>query len=381
MKTAKRQFRTALVYDRVNSWGGAEKVLLALHRLYPDAPLYTSVYEPAAAPWAKGWRVRTSWLQHWGWARRRHRLFGWLMPLLFASFDLSGFDLVISVTSESAKAVRTSRRQLHVCYLLTPTRYLWSHQRQYLAKLPGWSRPLARLGMSGLRLIDRLVAQSPDIIIPISNRVGARARRFYRRRVEPPLYPPVDTLGRSRAPKFQPAGFFIFAWGRQVEYKRFDLIIRAAAAARVKVVIAGCGPETPQLERLAALHDPRGRLVRLVGQLSAGEIQWYLERAAGAVFPQEEDFGIAIMEAQLAGCPVVVHPKSGAAELLRPSSGVFLEGESLSDLVRALRRLRRKTWRRLDIARQARHYAGAYFATQWRTRLKRLKEHHEQHLT
>jgi glycosyltransferase involved in cell wall biosynthesis len=139
------------------------------------------------------------------------------------------------------------------------------------------------------------------------------------------------------------------------------------------LVLAGSGPETAALQSLANLHDPRGRLIRLVGQLSDGELQWYLRRAGGAIFPQEEDFGIAIMEAQLAGCPVIVNPRSGAAELLTIETAIFLSGTSTADAVRSLRRLRRKTWRRLDIVRQARQYAGAYFARQWRARLKALE--------
>ncbi len=373
MKSAQSVFRTALIYDRVNSWGGAEKVLLALHRLYPDAPLYTSVYEPELAPWANDWEIRTSWLQRIPWARRRHRMFGWLMPWLFAGFDLRDFDLIISVTSEAAKTVRTGPNQIHLCYLLTPTRYLWSHQAEYLEKIPASFRPLAKLVSAGLRQLDRQAAQRPSLMIPISKRVGLRARRFYQRSIERPVYPPLTGLGHERPPKYQPKRWFVFTWGRQVAYKRFDLVIRACLAARVPLVLAGSGPEADNLQKLVQLHDPRGRLIHLVGSLSDGELQWYLKRAGGAIFPQEEDFGLAIMEAQLAGCPVIVNSRAGAAELLTDQSAIFISKTSVAEVVKAIQRLRRKTWHRLDIVRQARQYAGAYFARQWRSRLKALE--------
>ena len=154
-----------LVYDRVNKFGGAERVLMALHEIWPEAPLYTSVYDPESTPWTKGWDVRPSFLQKFPWARRNHESLGWLMPLAFESLDLSGFDVVISLTSEAAKGVITSPRQLHICYLLTPTRYLWSHAVAYLGTVPLPLRPLAFVAQLKLRHWDFVAAQRPDHII------------------------------------------------------------------------------------------------------------------------------------------------------------------------------------------------------------------------
>src|SRR5690606_20208270 len=136
--------KVAIVYDRVNSWGGAEQVLLELHAAFPSAPLFTSVYDPEGASWAGDWEVRPSWLQRLPLAKKHHQWFGWLMPLVFESLDLREFDVVISVTSEAAKAVITQPQQLHICYLLTPTRYLWSHTVEYQTTLPAFLRPVAR---------------------------------------------------------------------------------------------------------------------------------------------------------------------------------------------------------------------------------------------
>lgn len=372
----RKQPKIALVYDRVNSWGGAERVLLELHRLYPAAPLYTSVYEPEAALWAEGWDIRTSWLQHIPWARRRHQWFGWLMPLLFESFDLSEFDLVISITSEAAKAVITRPDQLHVCYLLTPTRYIWSHAEEYSARLPAWLKPPAKTVLSALRAWDRVAAQRPDVIVPISRQVGQRARRYYRRQVEDPLYPPFRPLPREKAPLFLPAKKFVFSWGRHVAYKKFDALLKACHLARTELVLAGSGPDTPRLLQIARRLDPVGERLHFVGQLSEGELHWYARRAAAAVFPQIEDFGIVVMEAQLVGCPVVVHHASGAAELVTKKTALILTDGRMQTLVSAIRRARRKTWNRLDIQQTARQYAGVYFARRWRRFIREMKERH-----
>src|ERR1035437_2023718 len=128
--------KVAIVYDRVNKWGGAERVLLALHEIFPEAPLYTSVYDEKGAPWAKAFKnVKTSFLQKFPFAKSNHEFLGTLMPLAFELFNFDGYDLVISVTSEAAKGIITKLGTLHICYLLTPTRYLWSHYDQYFKGL------------------------------------------------------------------------------------------------------------------------------------------------------------------------------------------------------------------------------------------------------
>src|SRR5258708_2622600 len=167
--------KVALVYDRVNThYGGAENVLLALHQIYPSAPLYTSVYNPQTATWAKVFDVRTSFLQKFPFAKKFHRLYVALMPLAFESFDLSEFDIVISISSAEAKGVLTKPNQLHVCYLLTPTRYLWSHAEEYQKD---WlTGPIRALIFNYLRWWDQSAALRPDIFIPISQLVAERCR-------------------------------------------------------------------------------------------------------------------------------------------------------------------------------------------------------------
>ena len=125
--------KTALVYDRVNKWGGAERVMLALHEMFPDAPLYTSVYDKKNAEWARVFKVRTSFLQNFPHIISNHEFYPYLMPLAFEQFDFDEYDLVISVTSEAAKGIITKPKTKHICYCLTPTRYLWSGYDDYFS--------------------------------------------------------------------------------------------------------------------------------------------------------------------------------------------------------------------------------------------------------
>jgi len=378
--SSSEQPRVALVYDRVNSWGGAERVLLALQELYPSAPLYTSVYDAQAAEWAQNFQVKTSFLQRYSWLRSRHRWLGWLMPLAFETLDLSEYDIVISVTSEAAKAVITTPEQLHICYLLTPTRYLWSHEAEYRQTLPGFLQPLASLFQQLFQRWDRMAANRPDAIIPISHLVEQRATKYYCRLIEDPIYPGYKPLSQAEVPETLPPSDFIFSWGRHVAYKRFDLVIEAAQRLQLPLVITGFGPETERLKQQAA-NSTAPHLVQFVGRISDAQLAWYLQNASCAVFPQLEDFGIAPLEAVSQGCPVILHEKSGVAELLENTlDGITIPGSSVTELEVALQKIQAQTWNRLDIQSRARQYADKSFQENWAKKVQLLWKHHRQQL-
>ena len=182
--------KVALVYDRLNKWGGAERVLLALHKLFPQAPLYTSVYDSQKASWAKVFDVRTSFLQNFPFAMY-HELYAPLMPLVFESFNFDEFDLVISVTSEAAKGIITKPKTKHICYNLTPTRYLWSGYSEYF-KNPIF-RFLSLPVIVYLKFWDKIAAQRPDKYIAISKEVQSRISKYYGRE-SVVVYPPVESI-------------------------------------------------------------------------------------------------------------------------------------------------------------------------------------------
>ena len=187
-ETDLQKLKIAVVYDRVNKWGGAERVLLTLHEMFPDAPLYTSVYDERSAPWAKVFpKVYTSFLQKIPFAKSNHEYLGWLMPMVFEQFDFGEYDLVISVTSEAAKGIITRPGTMHICYLLTPTRYLWSGYEGYFKNpfLRFFSKPV----INYLRAWDKIAAMRPDKIIAISTEVRRRIKKYYGRDSEI-VFPP-----------------------------------------------------------------------------------------------------------------------------------------------------------------------------------------------
>src|ERR1035437_5789981 len=180
--------KVALVYDRVNKWGGAERVLLAFHKILPQADLYTSVYNKEKASWAKVFNVKTSFLQNFPFAKSSHQLFATLMPVAFESLNFDGYDLVISVTSESAKGIITKPGTLHICYCLTPNRYLWSSYNDYFKNrlLRFFSKPAVLY----LRTWDKIASQRPDEYIAISTAVKNRIKKYYERD-SVIIYPPL----------------------------------------------------------------------------------------------------------------------------------------------------------------------------------------------
>ena len=180
--------KVALVYDRVNKWGGAERVLLALKQIFPEADLFTSVYNEEKASWAKVFNVKTSFLQKFPFASSAHQIYAALMPLAFESLDLTGYDLVISVTSEAAKGVITKPQALHICYCLTPTRYLWSGYMDYFQN--SFLRLISKSMVFYLRFWDKIAAQRPDEYIAISTEVKNRINKYYGRNSSI-IYPPL----------------------------------------------------------------------------------------------------------------------------------------------------------------------------------------------
>jgi hypothetical protein len=178
--------RVALVYDRLNKTGGAERVLVAFHELFPDADWYTSVWDPSGAPFSRDWKVRSSFISKIPFLRRRHEILPLLMPFIFESFDFTPYDLVISIGSAESKGIVTRPETLHINYCLTPTRYLYSHSEEYL------NNKLYQLLSKPLRAWDQVASTRPDTMIAISTQVKKRIKQYYDRDSEI-IFPPVDT--------------------------------------------------------------------------------------------------------------------------------------------------------------------------------------------
>jgi hypothetical protein len=217
--------KVAIVYDRVNKWGGAERVLLSLHKIFPNAPLYTSVYDKKKAPWANAFRVRTSFLQRIPFIKSHHELFPFLMPFAFASFSFKKYDLVISVTSEFAKGIRLPKKAVHICICLTPTRYLWSGYNEYFTNKDFRFLTLPLIWI--LRKWDRYIASFPNSYIAISKEVSNRIKKYYGQE-SVVVYPSIPRIPKAKKTRLFEKGYFLVVSRLSpfTSYKRVDLARR-----------------------------------------------------------------------------------------------------------------------------------------------------------
>jgi glycosyltransferase involved in cell wall biosynthesis len=344
--------KIAFVYDRVNTFGGAERVLQALHELYPKAPLFTAVYDPKRAVWAKNWDVRPSFVNKIPFAKNHHEFFFWLMPYAFESFDFSAFDVVISITSAEAKGIITKPNQLHINYLLTPTRYLWSLAGEYTGA--GWRKMLLMPLLSQLRHWDFVAAQRADKILAISHEVAERTRKYYRRE-SVVLYPCVDTKRFLRDASLNspvhPKPFYLVV-SRLVPYKRVELVVEAFASMPEKeLIIIGTGSE------FSALSSKSLANVHCLGFVPDDQLPAYYQQAKALIFPQEEDFGITALEAQAAGTPVIAYKKGAAREtVIEGETGLFFSEQSREAVQLAIKEFESKTWYSKKISVKAQQF-------------------------
>ena len=324
--------KVALVHDWGNQVGGAERVLLALKEMFPDAPVYMSIYEPAVMPAVcRTWDIRTSFMDRLPLVKRHHQPFLPLYPLAFEQFDFSDFELVISNKSGFCHGIITPPETLHISYCLTPTRYVWDYRsyarREGIGRLVNaFLQPL----LTCLRAWDRLAADRVDHFVAISREVQRRIRKYYRRD-STVIYPPVE-VDRFTSVADQDDFFLIVS--RLIPYKRIDLAVEAFNALRLPLKIVGDGRDRLALERMA------GSTIEILGRVPDSEMQTLLQRCRAFVFPGDEDFGIAPLEANAAGRPVIAYRAGGALDtVVEGKTGLFFDEptpESLAAAVRAL---------------------------------------------
>src|SRR5918994_5775639 len=328
--------KVAIVHDWLVTYAGAERVLEQMLAVYPDADLFSLIdFVPEQERAFLGGRpVRTSFLQRLPGVRRRYRSFLPLMPLAIEQFDLSAYDLVLSSSYAVAKGVLTGPDQLHVCMCYSPMRYAWDLQHQYLREtgLGGVSGIAARWLLHRIRMWDYRTASGVDDFIAISHFIARRIWKVYRRE-STVIYPPVDV--DSFTPDGPREDFYVTA-SRMVPYKRMDLIVEAfATMPQRKLVVIGDGPEAGRVRSLGALN------IEFLGQQPVDVLRDQLRRARAFVFAAEEDFGIAPLEAQACGTPVVAYGKGGALETVRgledaAPSGIFFQEQTVRSLVDAV---------------------------------------------
>jgi glycosyltransferase involved in cell wall biosynthesis len=321
--------KIALVHDHLTQDGGAERVLRVLSEMYPDAPIYTLVHTKKIPGISDRANVKTSFLSGFPFNLTK---FEWLLPLMPSAtehYNLRGFDIVISSASSCAKGVITRPDAKHICYCHTPTRYLWTEMHDYIdhLKLPKTIKKFLPIYLSHLRQWDRHAADRVDHFIANSRTVSDRIKKFYRRDSHV-IYPPVDT--RLYKISNEPKTYFL-AGGRIMAYKKFDLVVRAFNRLRLPLKIFGDGPQLDEYKAMAKDN------IEFIGRVSDEEKARLYENCIAYINPQEEDFGITVIEAMASGRPVIAYAKGGATEtVIDGRTGAFFhkqEWEYLGDAI------------------------------------------------
>ncbi len=356
--------KLALVHDHLVNPGGAESVLEAFQDIWPEAPTYTLVHNPDRfAAMAQARRIVPSFLQRFPGARHHPQWYLPFMPTATESYDLRGYDVVLSSCSAFAKGVITRSNTVHICYCHTPTRYLWSDTHQYVNDLPypravKWA--IRRL-LTRLRAWDQLAAQRVDRFVANSKNVAERIAKYYRREAVV-MYPPVAVANFYVAGKSER---YFLTGGRLVPYKRFDLVVAAFNRLGLPLKIFGEGPERLGLQRQAK------RNIEFLGYLDRAALAGRFARCLAFIHPQVEDFGITAVEAMASGRPVIAYVAGGAMETVVPGvTGALFEEQSWEALADAVIRFRPEQFAPAAIRRHAEQFGVEKF----RRRIRGLVE-------
>lgn len=321
----------ALVHDWLNQVGGAEDVLAELVAMFPDAPLYTSIYwrEGMPAAWRE-WPIRTLWMDKLPGIHQHHQRYLPLYPLAFGGLRLAQHDVVLSNKSGFCHGVQVGPATTHICYCLAPTRYVWQPEAYMDREQLGAGLRLALAPILALlRRWDFAAAQRVHHFIAISTEIQARIRRYYQRD-SVVIYPPVEA-----AERFSPASTvedYYLIVSRLIPYKRIDLAVKACTQLGLPLVIAGSGRDREALEAIA------GPTVKFLGRVSDADLPDLMARCRAFIFPGLEDFGIAPVQAQAAGRPVIAFKGGGALDTVIPQvTGEFFTEPTVESLVACLR--------------------------------------------
>lgn len=369
--------KVALVCDWLTNVGGAEKVLLEVHRLFPEAPIYTSKYDPKGIDWFLDAEVRTGWMQIF--PAKWKRILGPLRQLYFSHLNLSGYDLVISVTGAEAKAVKVPDGT-HVSYCHVPTQYYWQLHDEYVRD-PGFGRLntavrfFFKLLVGPMRRADFKAAGKVDFFVTISDYAKDLILKYYKREAVV-IHPPVeikDFAIKSGKKQISAAereiravveksvenfeNYYVVT-SRQVTWKRLDLAVKACLELQRPLLVIGEGPEHGKLMKMTKGSE----LVRFLPLMGKKELAEYLARAKGYLFPSLEPFGIAPVEALSAGCPVIAFKEGGARDyVIDGKNGILFDKQNVKSLVFAMKKFEKMKFDRLKVSETAKKFDGKRF--------------------
>lgn len=358
--------KTAIVHDWLVNYGGAERVVEQILLLYPDADIYTLVYdEKKMGKIFPKEKVHTSSLQKIPMAEKLYTKFLSLMPKAFEEFDLTGYDLVIASSSCCAKGVITSPTTPFIAYIHSPMRYAWDLYYDYLKNSGRLTKFFMKRWMPDIRKWDYISSQRIDTLVANSSYIARRIKKFWNRDAAV-VYPPVDTDRLSVSD--EAAGDYFVVFSRFVPYKRIDLAISACARLNKKLIVIGSGSQEKELKLLAA--SCKNADIKFTGRISDSEVKAYLQKCRALIFCAEEDFGIIPVEAQACGRPIIAFGKGGALEtVVNGKTGVFFEEQSVESLVKAIEKFEKLDKENTFNPKKIREHAEKFSAENFRKNL------------
>lgn len=361
--------RICLVHDDLIQFGGAEKLLLAMHEIWPAAPIYTSIYDQSTVNSKQSTAnldIKTSWMQKLPFKKSLRRAFFPLYPAAFESFDFSEFDVVLSSSTRFAHGVITKPDTIHICYSNAPTRFLWETQK-YLEfeNIPRIAKVAIAPVLSFLRIWDQQAAKRPDFWIANSKNVADKLKKFYRVDSEI-IYPFVDLNNFFPESKTKTQDYFLVV-SRLLAWKRIDIVVDAANKLKFPLKIVGTGPAEKSLKKLA------GKTVEFLGEVEQDNLAKLYQQSRALILPQEEDFGITALEAQSCGKPVIAFAAGGVLETVIPGkTGIFFGEQTSESLGKTIKQFGRQTFIPEDCRRNAEKFSKKNFQKQ----LKSFVESH-----
>lgn len=318
--------KLAIVHDYLNQYGGAERVLEAMHEVWPDSQVYTIFYDFKKLPQFKNWNPTPTFIQQLPFFRTHYEKYFPLFPTAIEQIELEDFDVVISISSAWVKGVITSPNTLHICYLLNPMRFAWEEYYLRIRRTPRIFRLPLRILMNYIRLWDVVSTQRVDHLITLSNTVRDRALKYYNHD-STIIYPPCDTSFFVPNPALKVQDYFLIV-SRLKSYKKIEIAVSAFNELGLPLLIIGEGEERGFLEKIARPN------VQFLGRISDEETRSYYQRAQALIFPTLEDFGIVPVEAQACGTPVIAFKGGGALETVKEGeTGTFFFPQTKEALI------------------------------------------------
>jgi glycosyltransferase involved in cell wall biosynthesis len=346
--------KIAIVHDFLNQYGGAEKVVEVLHEIYPEAPIYTSIYDKEHMPDSfKEMDVRVSFMQGLPGIFKHFKKYLPLYHAAFEMFNLSDFDIVLSSSSSFAKCIRPGENTCHICYCHTPARFIWMYEDYVLREdIHGVLLKLLPYVIKYLKKIDINSSRHVDYFIANSENVSERIKRFYDRDAEV-IYPPVEVERFNISSSVED---YYLAVSRLREYKRIDIAVKAFNELGLPLKIIGSGSDKAKLEAMA--NDN----IEFLGRIDDERLADYYKKAKALIYTGEEDFGIIPVEAQASGRPVIAYGSGGALEtVIDEKTGIFFREQNKESLIDAVMKFKDMDFNSQDIREHALKFDKEHF--------------------